>query len=486
MSSHNLLPHWNHAAELVMVFLHIRILIVLCCRFGFCDVPGSQAVCPPGMNKNDPCLEDGGCYQCPAHRDCYLSCSEAQWGSWFSVPGSAYNDKAFCERFPRGSAETVDTQWEFLAQTGKSNVVRHNFDTVYSSIVTIFQILTGVRLQPQLSDVMIASCWSTCVLKATSAILQHDSVLFWNPPIRERRALEFVEITGCWREHAYVTTVSHLQVQENLCDRCILSGCGVPPSLWLVNPDPRKDCTYSPGPIGLFMGIKVVHSCLAHWVAEHCTCAGENWNAVMYDGMRATNASAALYFLFIVIIGNYVVLNLFLAILLEQFSNGDKDEAPSKLPETACVTTCVADNEQSMAGCETELADVLEAKAADSSNRKFRPLHEPIRMESGSRAGNMVVPSRMSRTVSRIFLQDDMEQSYVSNMLEGHSLFIFGPHNPVRVFLARIVWHQRFEQLIITLIVLSSIVLAIDAPSLDPNGDLKATLVRSSQLLVAS
>jgi Ion transport protein len=45
----------------------------------------------------------------------------------------------------------------------------------------------------------------------------------------------------------------------------------------------------------------------------------------MYDGMRSTSPASAIYFLFIVIIGNYVVLNLFLAILLDQFSGGDGD-----------------------------------------------------------------------------------------------------------------------------------------------------------------
>lgn len=191
----------------------------------------------------------------------------------------------------------------------------------------------------------------------------------------------------------------------------------------------------------------------------------------MYDGMRATNASAALYFLFIVIIGNYVVLNLFLAILLEQFSSGDKDESQAKGQDASSV-------DQSILGCESEFADVLESKEAEPCNKTFRPLHGPIRMESGY-TDDVSVASRWSRTVSRILLQDDMDPQVVSSMLEGHSLFIFGPRHPVRIFLARIVWHQKFEQFIITLIVLSSMVLAIDAPNLDPNSRLKATLVRS-------
>jgi hypothetical protein len=205
--------------------------------------------------------------------------------------------------------------------------------------------------------------------------------------------------------------------------------------------------------------------------------AGENWNEVMYDGIRATNASAALYFLFIVIIGNYVVLNLFLAILLEQFSSGDKDELQSKASASRVFAA-----EPSVLGYESYYGDVLEAKAAESYNRKFRPLHEPIRIDSAVRDAPI---GRMSRRVSRILLQDDMEEDTASSMLEGHSLFIFGPRHPVRIFFARIVWHQRFEQLIITLIVLSSIVLAIDSPSLDPDSTLKAVLVRLTEASVA-
>jgi Ion transport protein len=54
----------------------------------------------------------------------------------------------------------------------------------------------------------------------------------------------------------------------------------------------------------------------------------------MYDGMRTTQPVAALYFLFIFIIGNYVMLNLFLAILLDQFAAGDAGAAN----ETGSIT----------------------------------------------------------------------------------------------------------------------------------------------------
>ena len=52
---------------------------------------------------------------------------------------------------------------------------------------------------------------------------------------------------------------------------------------------------------------------------------GEDWNAVMYDGMAA-NGSSALYFVLLLVIGNFLVLNLFIAILLTNFGQQEISE----------------------------------------------------------------------------------------------------------------------------------------------------------------
>ena len=61
---------------------------------------------------------------------------------------------------------------------------------------------------------------------------------------------------------------------------------------------------------------------------------GEDWNAVMFDHYRATrSAGAYLYFMSLFIIGNLILLNLFLAILLKNFEEPpgkDDDEGEEK------------------------------------------------------------------------------------------------------------------------------------------------------------
>ena len=56
---------------------------------------------------------------------------------------------------------------------------------------------------------------------------------------------------------------------------------------------------------------------------------GEDWNSVMYDHYRATNALTVAYFIFLFIFGNLILLNLFLAILLKNFEEppGAEDDA---------------------------------------------------------------------------------------------------------------------------------------------------------------
>ena len=71
--------------------------------------------------------------------------------------------------------------------------------------------------------------------------------------------------------------------------------------------------------------------------------SNENWNAVMYDCWRATDWSAALYFVLLIMLGTFVMMNLFLAILLNNFSdlkpnNGGDDDAAVEETETDGTT----------------------------------------------------------------------------------------------------------------------------------------------------
>lgn len=54
---------------------------------------------------------------------------------------------------------------------------------------------------------------------------------------------------------------------------------------------------------------------------------GEDWNQVMYESISGTDAWSSLYFVALISVGNYMVLNLFIAILFSNFSNPKAKEA---------------------------------------------------------------------------------------------------------------------------------------------------------------
>eukprot|EP00958_Prasinococcus_capsulatus_P012481 scaffold1248_cov393-Prasinococcus_capsulatus_cf.AAC.3 len=53
---------------------------------------------------------------------------------------------------------------------------------------------------------------------------------------------------------------------------------------------------------------------------------GEDWNTVMYYGIRSYGLGGSLYFISLVVVGNYVVVNLFIAILLSSFAKRRQEE----------------------------------------------------------------------------------------------------------------------------------------------------------------
>jgi hypothetical protein len=57
---------------------------------------------------------------------------------------------------------------------------------------------------------------------------------------------------------------------------------------------------------------------------------GETWNLIMYDAYRYEKYTALFFFISLIIIGQMILLNLFLAILLENFKLGEKPHKDKK------------------------------------------------------------------------------------------------------------------------------------------------------------
>ena len=203
---------------------------------------------------------------------------------------------------------------------------------------------------------------------------------------------------------------------------------------------------------------------------------GENWNEVMYDSMRFPQDMAwtvAIYFVSLTIIGNYIFLNLFLAILLDNFAGISGDDEEEEAEE--------GQGEEGAAGAELEGAQGVAAAGAIASN-KVAP-ESAVEQEGDKETvdGSAQAPtelgnetpsqSKKSRSQSTGFAalkgaEEPKKPSKYEQMMEGNSLFIFSPENPFRQAMARIVGDDMFEYFIIFLILFSMVTLAMDRPGL--------------------
>uniref|UniRef100_A0A7S0CQF9 Voltage-gated ion channel superfamily n=1 Tax=Micromonas pusilla TaxID=38833 RepID=A0A7S0CQF9_MICPS len=153
---------------------------------------------------------------------------------------------------------------------------------------------------------------------------------------------------------------------------------------------------------------------------------GEDWNAVMYDAMRTVGSWACLYFIAIVVIGNYVVLNLFLAILLDNFSgldtgggDGDQDARHAALVE--------------LKQAEKQQEEKERRREARKKTEKLRELEKD--------AANVGGDERRAKAATRRLRLSAMRKSLES-----------------------FVTHRWFEKSMLFMIVLSSCLLAVDSP----------------------
>lgn len=130
--------------------------------------------------------------------------------------------------------------------------------------------------------------------------------------------------------------------------------------------------------------------------------SGENWNVVMYDGWRATSWVATLYFVSLVVFGALFVMNLFLAILLNNFDVDESGDAPAEEPGANGKRQDTVNDDSKLATAMASPAhDARVHPSADSSDLKEGPEVTQNRDDVSQTPGSAVAPaSSLSRVSS--------------------------------------------------------------------------------------
>ncbi|XP_037831262.1 calcium channel, voltage-dependent, L type, alpha 1D subunit, a isoform X3 [Kryptolebias marmoratus] len=165
---------------------------------------------------------------------------------------------------------------------------------------------------------------------------------------------------------------------------------------------------------------------------------GEDWNVVMYDGIMAYGGPSSsgmvvcFYFIILFICGNYILLNVFLAIAVDNLADAESlntDEGDKK-------------------GDKKDDDDNNDKDDEDEDNDDNAADEEDPEVPSGPRP----------------VLADLVKKEKIIPIPEGSAFFIFSNTNPVRVFCHKLINHHIFTNLILVFIMLSSVSLAAEDP----------------------
>uniref|UniRef100_A0A8C3D6T8 Voltage-dependent L-type calcium channel subunit alpha n=1 Tax=Cairina moschata TaxID=8855 RepID=A0A8C3D6T8_CAIMO len=172
---------------------------------------------------------------------------------------------------------------------------------------------------------------------------------------------------------------------------------------------------------------------------------GEDWNAVMYDGIMAYGGPSSsgmivcIYFIILFICGNYILLNVFLAIAVDNLADAESLNTAQK----------------------EEAEEKERKKNASYTKNYFSPYPYPPCDVPGIllKYPKLVPAGPRPRRISELNMKEK-----ITPIPEGSAFFIFSSTNPIRVGCHRLINHHIFTNLILVFIMLSSVSLAAEDP----------------------
>uniref|UniRef100_A0A673A163 Voltage-dependent L-type calcium channel subunit alpha n=1 Tax=Sphaeramia orbicularis TaxID=375764 RepID=A0A673A163_9TELE len=211
---------------------------------------------------------------------------------------------------------------------------------------------------------------------------------------------------------------------------------------------------------------------------------GEDWNSVMYDGIMAYGGPSfpgmlvCIYFIILFICGNYILLNVFLAIAVDNLADAEsltsaqkEEEEEKERKKLARLTSPEKRQDNEKPPLEEEKKEKIELKSitSDGETNTATKVHREKKIESGTVCINTIVydddeePEMPVGPRPRPLSDIQLKEKAVP-MPEARAFFIFSHTNKFRVLCHKVVNHNIFTNLILFFILLSSISLAAEDP----------------------
>jgi len=223
---------------------------------------------------------------------------------------------------------------------------------------------------------------------------------------------------------------------------------------------------------------------------------GENWNELMYSGVNYLGWSAVFYFGTIFIVGNYIMLSAFLAIMFSNFERIEDNQAvwyKELYKQMKTKLTCC-----NRGGTENKVVpnNNLDDTSVESKNNPKEKGSAVINTDDEARVGVGQQPQPQEEEQLELIL---IKGNKMDNLLQhsdiaaelpdlkltiyGKSLGLFSVHNAARQWMVSVVNSSQFEGLITVCIFISVILLALDEPGVDPDSDFAASMFEADVVM---
>ncbi|TNN31585.1 Dihydropyridine-sensitive L-type skeletal muscle calcium channel subunit alpha-1 [Liparis tanakae] len=215
---------------------------------------------------------------------------------------------------------------------------------------------------------------------------------------------------------------------------------------------------------------------------------GEDWNAVMYDGIMAHGGPSmpgilvSIYFIILFVVGNFILLNVFLAIAVDNLAEAEsltlaqKEKAEEMKRKKALRANMPDKASEEKANLAKKLAEQrakgvevipttakLKIDEFESHVNEIKDPFPPADFPGDDEEEDPEIPeSPRPRPMADLQLKEEAVP-----MPEASSFFIFGPQNKFRKLCHRIINATTFTNIILLFILLSSVSLAAEDP-IDP------------------
>lgn len=177
----------------------------------------------------------------------------------------------------------------------------------------------------------------------------------------------------------------------------------------------------------------------------------DGWSGIFFNHYRSNpNIGTTIYFIFLIIVGQRIMLNLFLAILLQNF-----DEETMKEQNDGAIKD------------ESEIdKNSLEARLERLKNWFVSCCREKVQKMRTSSFDEGDASSPPKRRFTQM----------VREHMEDRSFFVLTKNHAVRKWCIKAVQDSRFDWFVIAIIIISSVQLAMDEPMLDPESKYQADI----------